>query len=118
MPCASWSYPGYPNVNHGASLCYRGASPFWNAVSWWKSPEPPQFQFSPTTSNHEPKMDHEAETKTIRLTSEIVRCIAKALLASAEELERSLTGTRSEPEGALVITKRVRGRRIEPLTSN
>jgi hypothetical protein len=35
-------------------------------------------------------MDHETETKTIRLTSEIIRCIAKALLASAEELERSL----------------------------
>jgi hypothetical protein len=34
-------------------------------------------------------MDHEAETRTIRL-SEIIRCIAKALLASAEELERSL----------------------------
>jgi hypothetical protein len=36
------------------------------------------------------KMDHEAETRTIRLTSEIIRCIAKSLLASAEELERSL----------------------------
>jgi hypothetical protein len=35
-------------------------------------------------------MDHEAETKTIRLTSEIIRCIAKSLLASAEELDRSL----------------------------
>ena len=35
-------------------------------------------------------MDHEAETKTIRLTTEIIRCIAKSLLASAEELERSL----------------------------
>jgi len=35
-------------------------------------------------------MDHEAETKTIRLTSEIIRCIAKSLLASADELERSL----------------------------
>jgi len=35
-------------------------------------------------------MDHEAETRTIRLTSEIIRCIAKSLLASAEELERSL----------------------------
>jgi hypothetical protein len=35
-------------------------------------------------------MDHETETRTIRLTSEIIRCIAKALLASAEELERSL----------------------------
>ena len=33
-------------------------------------------------------MDHEAETKTIRLTSEIIRCIAKSLLASADELER------------------------------
>ena len=29
-------------------------------------------------------------SRTIRLTSEIIRCIAKALLASAEELERSL----------------------------
>ena len=35
-------------------------------------------------------MDHEAEIRTIRLTSEIIRCIAKSLLASAEELERSL----------------------------
>ena len=35
-------------------------------------------------------MDPEAETRTIRLTSEIIRCIAKSLLASAEELERSL----------------------------
>jgi hypothetical protein len=35
-------------------------------------------------------MDYEAETKTIRLTSEIIKCIAKGLLASAEELERSL----------------------------
>jgi hypothetical protein len=35
-------------------------------------------------------MDHEAETKTIRLTTEIIRCIAKSLLASAEDLERSL----------------------------
>jgi hypothetical protein len=35
-------------------------------------------------------MNHEAETTTIRLTSEIIRCIAKSLLASAEELERSL----------------------------
>jgi hypothetical protein len=35
-------------------------------------------------------MDHEAKTKTICLTSEIIRCIAKSLLASAEELERSL----------------------------
>jgi len=35
-------------------------------------------------------MDHETETRTIRLTSEIIRCIAKSLLASAEELERSL----------------------------
>ena len=35
-------------------------------------------------------MDHETETKTIRLTSEIIKCIAKGLLASAEELERSL----------------------------
>jgi hypothetical protein len=35
-------------------------------------------------------MDREAETTTIRLTSEIIRRIAKALLASAEELERSL----------------------------
>ena len=36
------------------------------------------------------KMDNEAETKTTRLTSEIIRCIARSLLASAEELERSL----------------------------
>jgi hypothetical protein len=35
-------------------------------------------------------MDHEVETRTIRLTSGIIRCIAKSLLASAEELERSL----------------------------
>jgi hypothetical protein len=35
-------------------------------------------------------MDHEAETETIRLTSEIIKCIAKGLLASAEELERSV----------------------------
>jgi hypothetical protein len=35
-------------------------------------------------------MEYEAETTTIRLTSEIIRCIAKSLLASAEELERSL----------------------------
>jgi hypothetical protein len=35
-------------------------------------------------------MDHETETRTIRLTSEIIRCIAKSLLVSAEELERSL----------------------------
>jgi hypothetical protein len=36
------------------------------------------------------EMNQDAEAKTIRLTSEIVRCIAKALFASAEELERSL----------------------------
>jgi hypothetical protein len=48
-----------------------------------------------SNSHHQPqitkprKMDHEAETKTIRL-SEITKCIAKALLASAEEMERSL----------------------------
>jgi hypothetical protein len=35
-------------------------------------------------------MDHETETRTIRLTSEILKCIAKGLLAGAEELERSL----------------------------
>jgi hypothetical protein len=35
-------------------------------------------------------MDHEVETTTIRLTSEIIRCIARSLLASAKELERSL----------------------------
>jgi hypothetical protein len=35
-------------------------------------------------------MDHEADTRTFRLTSEIIRCIAKSLLASAEELEKSL----------------------------
>ena len=44
-------------------------------------------------------MDHEVETKNIRLTSEIIRCIAKSLLASAEELERSLwhRSTLNEP---------------------
>ena len=41
-------------------------------------------------SHHKTKMENEAETTTIRLTSEIIRCIAKSLLASAEELERSL----------------------------
>jgi hypothetical protein len=41
-------------------------------------------------SHHELKMDHEAESRTILLTSEIIKCIAKGLLASAEELERSL----------------------------
>jgi hypothetical protein len=35
-------------------------------------------------------MENEAESTTIRLTSEIIRCIAKSLLVSAEELERSL----------------------------
>jgi hypothetical protein len=40
--------------------------------------------------HHELKMEHEPETTTIRLTSEIIRCIAKSLLASAAELERSL----------------------------
>jgi hypothetical protein len=35
-------------------------------------------------------MEYEAETTTIRVTSEIIRCIAKTLLASAEELEKSL----------------------------
>jgi hypothetical protein len=35
-------------------------------------------------------MDHEIETRTIRLTSEIIRCVAKSLLASADELEKSL----------------------------
>jgi hypothetical protein len=39
-------------------------------------------------SRHELKMDPEAEARTIRLTSEIIRCIAKSLLASAKELER------------------------------
>src|SRR5262249_40359725 len=43
-----------------------------------------------TQPHHELKMDNETETRTIRLTSEIIRCIAKSLLASAEELERSL----------------------------
>jgi hypothetical protein len=36
------------------------------------------------------KMENELETTTIRLTSQIIRCIAKSLLVSAEELERSL----------------------------
>jgi len=35
-------------------------------------------------------MEYETKTKTTRLTSEIIKCIAKGLLASAEELERSL----------------------------
>jgi hypothetical protein len=35
-------------------------------------------------------MDHETENRTIRLTSEIIKCFAKGLLAGAEELERSL----------------------------
>jgi hypothetical protein len=35
-------------------------------------------------------MENEAETTIIRLTSEIIRCIAKSLLTSAEELERSV----------------------------
>src|SRR5262249_13593552 len=48
------------------------------------------LHFSPPTSNHELKMNHETETRTIRLTNEIIRCIAKSLLATAEELERSL----------------------------
>jgi hypothetical protein len=34
-------------------------------------------------------MEYEAETRIIHLTSEIIRCLAKSLLASAEELERS-----------------------------
>jgi len=41
-------------------------------------------------------MDHETETRTIRLTTKIIRCIAKSLLASAEELERSLWHTPTE----------------------
>ena len=45
---------------------------------------------SPTDHATKLKMENEAETRTIRLTSEIIRCIAKALIASAEELERSL----------------------------
>jgi hypothetical protein len=36
------------------------------------------------------KMENELETTTIRLTSQIIRCIAKSLLVSAEELEGSL----------------------------
>jgi hypothetical protein len=39
-------------------------------------------------------MDHEAETKTIRLASEIIKCIANRFLASAEELESHFGGTR------------------------
>jgi hypothetical protein len=35
-------------------------------------------------------MDYDTETKTIRLTSEILKCIAKSLLVSAEEMERTL----------------------------
>jgi hypothetical protein len=46
-------------------------------------------------------MDHEAETTTIRLTSEIIRCIAKSLLASAEELERSLWHYSTPKESSL-----------------
>jgi hypothetical protein len=34
-------------------------------------------------------MNHQADTMTTKLTTEIIRCIAKSLLASAEELERS-----------------------------
>ena len=45
---------------------------------------------SPPTSKQKTEMDYETETRTIRLTSEIIKCIAKRLLASAEELERSL----------------------------
>jgi hypothetical protein len=67
----------------------RGPSLFRNAVRWWKTSRPPRSLLR-TNLKHETEMDHEAETKTIRLTSEIIRCIAKSLLASAEELERSL----------------------------
>jgi hypothetical protein len=49
----------------------------------------PQSLVSPTF-NHETEMDRETEARTIRLTSQIIRCIAKSLLASAEELESSL----------------------------
>ena len=47
-------------------------------------------------------MENEAETTTIRLTSQIYRCIAKSLLPSAEELERSLWhySTPKEPSGS------------------
>ena len=78
----------YPYVNHrGFSLLTK--APFRNAESWRKSQTAiPILIHQP--KNRELKMDHEAETKTIRLTTEIMRCIAKSLLASAEELERSL----------------------------
>jgi hypothetical protein len=33
-------------------------------------------------------MDHKEDTTTTRLTTEIIRCIAMALLDKAEELER------------------------------
>jgi len=56
-------------------------------VSWWKSPSHRNSNSHQQPQNHELKMDHETD---IRLTTEIIRCIAKSLLASAEELERSL----------------------------
>jgi hypothetical protein len=42
-------------------------------------------------------MDHEADTTTIRVTCEVIRCIAKTLLARAEELERLQDPTQTEP---------------------
>ena len=81
--------PSYPCVNHEASLYNEGP------LFGMQNPSQIAEATAIPTLNHEPKnreltRDHEAETKTISLTTEIIRCIAKSLLASAEELERSL----------------------------
>jgi hypothetical protein len=50
-----------------------------------------------TSPHPENKMDHEESTTTNRLTTEIIRSIAMALLAKAEELERLQDPTQTEP---------------------
>jgi hypothetical protein len=71
------------------SFAKEMASPFLECSVSAKMPAH-RNPYSPRTSSHETEMEHETKAHTIRLTSEITRCIAKSLLASAAELERSL----------------------------
>ena len=51
----------------------------------------------PATHTPKTKMDNEEDTTTTRVTCEVVRCIAKTLLAKADELERLQDPTQTEP---------------------
>jgi hypothetical protein len=62
-----------PTSTSGPLFAKRGP-PFWKCGVPAKMPAH-RNPYSPPTSNHEPKMDHKTETTTLRLTSQIIRCI-------------------------------------------